>query len=486
MSALVFALCLGLVSSVKVRAAEDTVVKGVYVDDIDLSGMTEAEVEEVLENYVKDLAAKKVTIHVEENQIETTLEELGFTATKEDLAKQAIEVAKSGNLIKRFKAEKDLETTPMQLSVEKALDDEKIAAFVETAKEFDREAKNATITRKDGAFVYGESEDGITVDVEATRDALNEKFAAGLSEEMDLDAAMTVLEPDWKYEDVIKCNTVIGTFTTGYSSSTSQRAHNVAHAVSLINGSVLYPGEELNAYQKIAPLTLGNGYETATGYEAGRVVDAVAGGICQVATTLYNAALYAELEITQRSNHSMLVDYVEPARDATITDGGYKNLKFINNTDAPIYIVGYTENRKATFTIYGEAKPAGREVKLVSTTTETTQPGEDIETVDNTKPYGYRKVEQSAHVGKKAYLTMIIYQNGVEVSRTKVNDSVYKAVPRYVTVGPEKPPETTTKKPETTTQKQTETTTAAELPTQPDVPDNGGDTGDTGDTGDEG
>lgn len=63
------------------------------------------------------------------------------------------------------------------------------------------------------------------------------------------------------------------------------------------------------------------------------------GGVCQVSTTLYNAVLKAELEVTQRSNHSMIVTYVKPSMDAAIA-GDYKDLKFVNNLDAPIYIEG--------------------------------------------------------------------------------------------------------------------------------------------------
>ena len=83
------------------------------------------------------------------------------------------------------------------------------------------------------------------------------------------------------------------------------------------------------------------------------MVDSIGGGVCQISTTLYNAALRAELEITQRQNHSMIVTYVKPSEDAAIA-GTYKDLKITNNYQTPIYVEGLTEGRTLTFTIYGQ------------------------------------------------------------------------------------------------------------------------------------
>ena len=77
-----------------------------------------------------------------------------------------------------------------------------------------------------------------------------------------------------------------------------------------------------------------------------RSVDSIGGGVCQISTTLYNASLYAELEIVQRQNHSMTVSYVKPSMDAAIA-GTYKDLKIKNPYDTPIYIEGYTQGKDA-------------------------------------------------------------------------------------------------------------------------------------------
>ena len=92
----------------------------------------------------------------------------------------------------------------------------------------------------------------------------------------------------------------------------------------LINGTTLYPGEEFSTLDKISPFTEANGYYPAGSYLNGMVVDSLGGGICQVSTTLYNAVLLSELEVTQRSNHSMIISYVKPSMDAAIAEGIYR------------------------------------------------------------------------------------------------------------------------------------------------------------------
>lgn len=421
-------------------AQEDTVIPGVYLDEIDLQGMTAGEIESVMETYAGELKKKEVTILVGEEKVTASLEELGLSITEHQLAEEALAVGKSGNLIKRYKLTKDLETTPMVLSLGKELDEEKVDQFVERCTEYDQKAKNAKIKRENGKFVYTDEVVGRVVDQEATKGELKELFSGSLQDDLTVTATIVEEQPKYTRELVEQCDSVIGKYSTSYASSSAARAGNIANAARLINGKVLYPGEEFSAYELMNPFTSANGYAMAGAYENGKVIDSMGGGVCQVSTTLYNAALYAEMEITQRAEHSMIVNYVEPARDAAIS-GTYKDLKFKNPTDVPVYIEAYTSGRTLTFVLYGEAKPAGREVKLISVTTATINPGPDKETKDPTKPEGYRRVDQSAHVGKKASLYMAILQDGKEISRTLVNNSSYAASPRYVTIGTKKPDE---------------------------------------------
>ena len=235
-------------------------------------------------------------------------------------------------------------------------------------------------------------------------------------------------------EELSKIKDVLGTFSTDFSTSKAGRAANVKNARSLINGHIVYPGEQFSVYSAISPITEDNGYELAGAYENGQVVESVGGGVCQVSTTLYNAIIRAELEVVQRFNHSMIVSYVDPSDDAAIA-GTYKDFKFKNNLDNPIYIEGYCSGGIITFNVYGvEMRKEGREVSFHSETVSETEPEIQFN-FDGSQPVGYYSVDQSPHKGIVARLWKTVKENGEVVSDEVFNNSNYKASPKIVTVG---------------------------------------------------
>jgi hypothetical protein len=260
---------------------------------------------------------------------------------------------------------------------------------------------------------------------------------------------------------------VLGTCSTDFSSSGAARSGNLKNGASKIDGRVLMPGETLSGYECMHPFTTENGYYTAAAYENGQVVDSVGGGVCQIATTLYNAALQAELEITQRQNHSMIVTYVKPSMDAAIA-GTYKDIKITNNYSTPIYVEGGVSGKTLTFTIYGkESRPANRTVEYVSETLSTTDPGAPTERVDNSLAPGTRKQVQSAHIGRKSRLWKVVTVDGVETERTLLNEDTYNPAKAIVLVGPAMPVETSPVIGDTVTEIEVQPTAPQENASQP-------------------
>lgn len=200
-----------------------------------------------------------------------------------------------------------------------------------------------------------------------------------------------------------------------------------------MNGTLLYPGDEFSFYEVVTPFTEENGYGMGGAYENGQVVQSMGGGICQVSTTLYNTVLRSELEVTERHNHTMTVAYVPLAQDAAIA-GTYMDLKFKNNTDAPVYIEGYTQNGQITFTMYGhETRDEGRTIEFVSEATGTTPRGTKIEASGDS--LGTVIEKSSGFDGQTAQLWKVItYANG-ETEKVLVNNSNYYASPKTYSVG---------------------------------------------------
>ena len=127
---------------------------------------------------------------------------------------------------------------------------------------------------------------------------------------------------------------------------------------------------------------------------------------------------------------------MEPSADAAIAESGGKNFKFVNSTDAPIYIEGYTTpDKHITFTIYGvETRPADRKVSFKSEVLATTPASADEFVTTSSEGIGYVGT-QSAHIGYKAQLRKIVTEGGAEVYNDVINSSNYKMVPKIVTVG---------------------------------------------------
>lgn len=227
---------------------------------------------------------------------------------------------------------------------------------------------------------------------------------------------------------------LVAEFTTYYSTTNTSRSDNIARAAQLLDGLVIEPGEIFSCSTAIGPITEENGYFPAGTYVQGKVEDGVGGGVCQISTTLYNAALLAKLTIVERAPHSMVVTYVDPARDAAIA-GNYKDLKLRNDYEYPVVIAAKTEDGALTIAIHTSEEDIGNEVELISHVIETIEPGEPVVTVDESLPEDYYKVTQKAHTGYVAELYRVTRRDGVEIAREKINTSEYAATPEYVTVG---------------------------------------------------
>lgn len=431
-----------LLPGMAAQAKEDGRIKpGIFAEDIDLSGMTEEQADAAVEAYVDGLRDREIILVYRPGaEVRTTAGELGIAWANTEIISEAANIGTSGNVIERYKTLKDLEHENKVYPIELTFDVQVINDILtEECELFDQEAVDYDLVREGGEFRIIEGQNGYVLDVETSIDLINDYLTQEWDRQacsIDLDVKME--EPKGSLEQLSQVADVLGSFTTTYNASAlvgSPRCANVETGSRLINGTLVYPGDEFSTYVAVAPFTAANGYYPAGSYLNGRVVDSMGGGICQVSTTLYNAVLLAELEVTERHNHSMVVSYVPRAADAAIAESAGKDFRFVNNQEYPIYIESYTDGIRITFNIYGkETRDPNREVSYVSEELEVNVPPADNIIADGSQPVGYI-VTESAHIGYKAKLWKVVKENGVEVSRTQVNSSSYKMVPRMATVG---------------------------------------------------
>lgn len=424
----------------------DTICKGVFVDDIEIGEKTKDEATELVNKYLAELIKRKIIVRANDKEASANLKSLGVKFTQTDYVEQALNIGKMGNVVRRYKDIKDVENDKKIYKVEIEVDDKNLSEFVnKKASTCNIEPKEPTMVPKSSRissgdiasqFTYKEGSSGKFINEKEVKSEIEAKIKDWDKKDIEIEAKTSEEKPKHQIDELKNCNAKLGTFTTSFYSSISSRCNNIANAASKINGKVLYVGDVFSMLNTVTPFTKSNGYYEAGSYSQGKVVDSIGGGVCQVSSTLYNAVLRAELEVVRRNNHSMIVSYVDKSADAMISEGAGQDFKFKNNTDAPVYIEGYTSGKTITFNVYGhETRPSSRTLRFQSKVISTIQPGKDVITVDKSQSKSYRKVTQSAHTGYKAEYYKIVYENGVEKQRIKVNSSYYRAAPNYIIVG---------------------------------------------------
>ena len=192
---------------------------------------------------------------------------------------------------------------------------------------------------------------------------------------------------------------LLGTFSTHYVSN-ADRTTNLRLAAGKINGTVLMPGEVFSYNSVVGERTIAAGYKSAAIYQDGQVVDGLGGGICQISSTLYNAALFANLEMVELYNHQFVPSYVTAGRDATVVYG-VKDFKFKNSRNHAIKITCSVSGGIAKFNIWGVKEPTEYDVSVYANVSRT-----------------------SSYIKATTYRTLKL--NGETIKTEKISNSTYK------------------------------------------------------------
>lgn len=439
-ASVVLSVCLCLTGALTVKADESpdegAALDGIYIENVNVSGMSQKEIENEVKAKMDELSQSSIELYVGNQGTTVTAGDLGLALKNSGISRQAADVGQRGNVLARFEAARAMKKGPLVLEMQYQVDKDKVKKIMkDQCSKLSHSAVNMSLRReKDGTFTPIPGQDGAKLNEKKALKTVLKFFSdewRGGDAQITLDADSEPAQGDEKQLSQVK--DVLGESSTDYSSSSSNRRNNIENGTEKLNGTVLYPGEELSVLGLVTPFDEENGYATAPSYEMGSVVDSYGGGICQVSTTLYLAVLRSELEVTDRSNHSMLVNYVKPSMDAAIADDS-KDFKFKNSTNAPIYIQGYAANGELGFLIYGKETRdrENRTVTYESETTKSTDPDTEVRE-DNKLAFG-KKEYHDGHIGKEAKLWKIVNDNGQE-SKEQVNSSTYNMSPNLTNVG---------------------------------------------------
>ena len=331
-----------------------------------------------------------------------------------------------------------------ELSDPPAIDIDKIAA------EAIGEGTSATVDKTDGKTIISEKP-GVQFDVEEARSIIGD----GSAESYTIPATVTPAKVTAEDLKEVLFRDTLAQASTNLDESNVPRTNNVRLASASINGTILNPGDEFSYNGVVGERTEARGYKPAGAYVNGQVVDEFGGGVCQPSSTLYMAVLRADLEVTERHNHSFTVAYTPLGEDATV-DYGNLDFRFKNDTDYPIKIVAEQTNGQMIMTIIG-TKTTDKTVKTRTDVLATYTP-ETVEKKDNSMKVGESRVETTPITGYSTRTYKIITENG-ETTEELANSSNYVKRDKVVYVGTIQPTPVT---PETPAESETDSDTAGE------------------------
>ena len=290
------------------------------------------------------------------------------------------------------------------------------------------EPQNATVTKDPYSITVEKKGIDFAISIEETNNIINSSESNEVSIPLVYkNAEITVADLG---QDIFANRLSIS--TTKYDSTNVNRATNLEIAVNKINGTVLAPGEIFSFNKVVGERTAKSGFKEAIIYADGELDYGLGGGICQVSSNLYNTVLKANLEIVERKNHSMTVNYLPIGCDATVSYGSV-DFKFKNSRSYPIKIVATINSGVITISIYGVPEENEYTVDII---TETLQK-EDFETVyerTSSVPEGTEVIKQTGKYGYKCSTYKVLYQNGKIVSKTLLSTDTYKPQKQIVQV----------------------------------------------------
>lgn len=229
--------------------------------------------------------------------------------------------------------------------------------------QFDRPAQDASYKIADDKFIVRPGIPGRTVDTWTLIREIDGHTWQEI-ENKAIEIPVTAVAPRVSTESVqrLAFNSVIGEFTTKYAVSEKDRSSNLQRAAAALDKKIVLPGQTFSFNDTVGPRTEATGYKDAYVIVNNKYVEGVGGGVCQVSSTLYNAALLADLKIVARTPHAMAITYVPLGQDATVDYNSKVDFKFQNNTGALLYIRSQTKPGLLTICIYG--KQTGKTVTL--------------------------------------------------------------------------------------------------------------------------
>lgn len=416
---------------------EEKIINGqINIDNIYVGGMEADQARKLLEEKLIPHPETKVKLIYQDQDWEFEYAQLGIKTDVETALKEALSLGRRGSAIERIQerwaAAKDGKTIVVPVAAEK----QKIQTLLKPVTlEIQKGAQNAKYIYHNKKVEIIPHADGISLNIDKTIAMLleaskNPPSGSGIS----VNLPVEVIHPQVTSEQLKEksITTVTGAFTTYFNTGKVSRSKNIGIAVKYLDGTVVPPGATFSFNKAVGPRTKGAGFEEALIIVDKEFVPGVGGGVCQVSSTLYNAALRSGMKIQERSRHSKIINYVPVGLDAAVSYG-YVDFRFVNTTEHYIAICAEVHGGALNVQILGEQKnPYTIEVRSVIENT--VEPRTEYRN-DSGIAKGKEYIESPGRKGHVVKVERLWYQDGKEIKREVISRDFYPAEARVIVRG---------------------------------------------------
>ncbi|MCH4153609.1 MAG: VanW family protein [Saccharofermentans sp.] len=426
--------------------ATDTIYNGIVIDGQDVGGMTKDEALAAVAAVQPEAPVSlNISLALDGETYPLDLSSLALESNMSDIVDEAYSYARPQSmddlevLTESYNSFQQLKNKTVEYTTAYTVNTDGLEAIVSSVlTPLQSEASDAYISSfntQTMAFDIVPEKKGYAIDIDSTVSAVKAKIDSR-SYDGSVDVVAQITEPQTTSSDINGTFGLRAGFST-VTSANSNRNSNINKACENINGTILNPGEEFSFNDVVGERTEANGFKEATVILGGQYEEGLGGGICQVSTTLYNAVVKADLNVTERNWHAWPSSYVDTGLDATV-DYGNLDFKFTNNTDYQIIVVAYWKSSDSTVhcDIYGKRLPDGETINFESEVTSTTPAGDTQYVAAPTLAVGRTNTLRAAHDGITAVsYKVVLDSNGNEISREQYATTTYRAYSKKVEVG---------------------------------------------------
>lgn len=402
-------LCVGGVSGYQYvsklnNQLDTTALPNTTFEGISLDGKNKKDIQAIINQKITELDQKSLTYIFQNDKQTYTWKDLGINYKEKDIIDKIFK-EQEGNAMNRYKMRKQAENGELKRNYKLTpqLNTTAYESFMKDKyNETLKNPVNAELSIEGTTVNISQSQNGEKIDKGKLTDLTKQAITSGTS---DIILPVTLLKPERSTEDIQKMGIkeVIAEYSTPMAGRNGNQSFNVNKSANTLSGVIVAPDETFSFNGRVGVTDAAHGYKSAAVYSQGKVIQSAGGGVCQVSSTLYSAALRADLGIVSRSNHSMPVNYLPLGQDAAVADYG-PDLKFKNNTGNHIYIQAFSNGGSITTRIFGTN--TGKNVEVSSQVISRTN--------DKITAVTYKKVTQ----------------NGEVISNGQITKSVYKSAPK--------------------------------------------------------